>query len=87
MNKNRIEKPDNIMFGSPWFCACPLPDSIPLRGHLPIVMMKICIGNNKCHGFVTFIIFMRDDDDNSDNDTSNNKGNTNNGTYSFYEKR
>ena len=36
MNKNKIEKPDNIMCGSPWFCACPLPDSIPLRGHLPI---------------------------------------------------
>ena len=43
MNKNRIEKPDNIMFGSPWFCACPLPDSIPLRGHLPIIIIIIMI--------------------------------------------
>ena len=25
-----------------------------------IVMMKICIGNNKCHGFVTLIILMKD---------------------------
>ena len=43
MNKNRIEKPDNIMFGSPWFFACPLPDSIPLRGHLPKVVIVVVI--------------------------------------------
>ena len=33
-----------------------------------IVMMKICIRNNKRHGFVTFIKFMRDDVDNDEND-------------------
>ena len=36
-----------------------------------IVMMKICIGHNKCHGFATFIIFMRDDDDNDDDNDGN----------------
>ena len=33
-----------------------------------IVMMKICIRNNKRHGFVTFTIFMRDDAGDNDDD-------------------
>ena len=31
MNKHGIQKPDNIMSGSPWFCACPIPIIIPLK--------------------------------------------------------
>ena len=41
-----------------------------------IVRMKICIGNNKCHGFVAFMNFMKDNDDNDDD----NDGNYDNGS-------
>ena len=36
-----------------------------------MAMMKTCIRNHKRHGFVTFIILVRDDDENDDDRDDN----------------